>query len=338
MIRKAAGKVVQEVSKRVLSGIERDIANLSIKLEALQLKNSQLVTELIVEQRLREDRDLSGGVFAVSEREVATRLFNGLIMYLDPHDIAVAPHIILEGTWERQITTAWQTILDSGPITVFDVGSNFGYFGMLAAQPLDKKNSKVILFEANPFLIPYIKKNLSVNWLNENSVVENLAISDNNGVAQLNVLEDYTGSSSMHTIEHLDSYLSHKMSIKAEKVIDVETITIDDYCKNKDIGSIDLMKMDIEGYEEKAYKGMAKIVAASKNMVFFIEFTKDGYEDPKGFYFKLLNDFAHLYVIDSNGNLTTPRDNSYEGVVENAADWVMLVFSKKVQIADGKKQ
>jgi FkbM family methyltransferase len=250
-------------------------------------------------------------------------------MYLDPKDIAVVPHIILEGIWERQITEAWRRVMDEMDIkTVYDIGSNFGYFGMLAAQKVNKENGRVVLFEANPRLVPYIHKNLSVNWLNENTVVANVAVSDKNGTEVLNVLEDYTGSSSVHSMEKLTSYLSHKMSVKAEESVEIPAVTIDSYSKSEKIDTIDLIKMDIEGYEEKAYFGMRKMIKASPKTVLFIEFTKDGYDDPKALYDMLLSDFGHIYTINGEGGLEKPKKNSYDDIVVPAADWVMLVFSK----------
>ncbi len=330
MQHKFANKMLAKVKEKTLSELEQDIKNLELKLESATNETDRLVRELIIEQRLREDKNLSSGSFQLSDKEIATRIFNGFIMYLDPRDIAVVPHIILEGIWERQITSAWLTMLDKPDSVVLDIGANFGYFAMLAAQVLDKKTARVVLFEANPALLPYIHKTLSVNWLNENTIVEGMGVSDKTGTATLNVLEDYTGSSSMHSMEHLDSYLSHKMHLKAEKVVTVPTITIDEYCKKNKISQIDLIKMDIEGFEAKAYAGMKQMVKNSPEIVMFIEFTKDGYDQPEKFYKEMLQDFGNVYTISPEGKFVLPSDTAYGSVAGSVDDWIMLVFSKKV--------
>jgi len=331
MIKKIANYTLRKVKEKTVSELEHNVADLGVKLERAQTENNRLISELTIEQRQREDsRSPFGGVFQISAKEVVTKIFSGFIMYLDPRDIAVVPHIILEGIWEREVTMAWLEVLKRrSDAIVLDIGANFGYFGLLAAQNLDKKAAKVVLFEANPNLLPYIHKTLSVNWLNENTVVEGLAVADKNGKAQLNVLEDYTGSSSMHTIEHLDAYLSHKMHIKAESVIDVQSTTIDSYCEKHGLPRIDIIKMDIEGYEEKAYQGMRQMVAASPDTIMFIEFTKDGYEQPKQFYDQMVKDFGNVYTIDSSGELVVPKNTSYESIFASVDDWIMLVFSKQ---------
>jgi FkbM family methyltransferase len=279
---------------------------------------------------------MHGGVLQTSGREVATKIFNDFIMYLDPRDIAITPHIVLEGIWEKWVTLAWLSILQKQDAIVFDIGANNGYYGMLAAKELDNKKGKVVLFEPNPNLLPYIHKTLSVNWLNENTIVEPLAVSDSNGTAQLNVLKDYTGSSSMHSLEYLDSYLSHKMQVEAEEVVEVRTVTIDSYCKSHNIDHVDIAIIDIEGYEEKAYQGMGKTIAASPDMIFFIEFTKNGYEHPKRFYDQMTKDFGNVYTLNTEGDFISPKDTSYESVLGSVEEYIMLVFSKHRLHKNGK--
>lgn len=329
MANKTTHKIINRIKRTFQREVMLEIKDTKTLMAEENRETHRLLREIIVGQWKRDEKNLRGGSFTVSEREIATKLFNDMIMYLDPKDIAVVPHIILEGIWERQITEAWRRVMDEMDIkTVFDIGSNFGYFGMLAAQKVDRKKGKVVLFEANPRLVPYIHKNLSVNWLNENTVVENVAVSDKNGTETLNVLEDYTGSSSVHSMEKLTSYLSHKMNVKAEESVKIRAVTIDSYSKSEKINTIDLIKMDIEGYEEKAYLGMRGIVKNSPKTVMFIEFTKDGYDNPEAFYNMLLDDFRHLYTINGEGGLEKPTKNSYNDIVVPAADWVMLVFSK----------
>jgi FkbM family methyltransferase len=238
----------------------------------------------------------------------------------------------LDGIWEPQITNAWLALVKPAD-TIFDIGANFGYFGLLAAHKTDKKNSKVILIEANPHLISYINKTLSLNWYNEQAVVENFAVSDTTGKAVLNILKDYIGSSSMQTVEELDTYMHSKMQLELAESITVKAQDLDSYCKQHNIESIDLIKMDIEGYEDKAYQGMRQIVSSSPNITMFIEFTKEGYANPRRFYDQMLEDFGYVYLIDAQGNLVKPKKNDYDFVIGGADDWVMPVFSKQNRLA-----
>lgn len=269
------------------------------------------------------------GAYTASEREIVTKIFSGLKMYLDPRDISVVPHVILDGIWEDAITKAWLSV-QRPATTVFDIGANFGYYGILAAQLVEPNDARIILFEANPNLLPYIRKTLSVNWLNRHTIVEGVGISDKAGTAELTILRDYIGSSSLHSVEHLNRYVRNSMMVVAEDTVTVNTVSIDGYCQQHGIESIDLIKMDIEGYEEKAYAGMKGMIEKSPRMILFLEFTRPAYEDPEGFYNEMLSDFGHVYIInETNGDLVEPVDPSYRVVASAANNWVMLVFTKE---------
>jgi FkbM family methyltransferase len=267
------------------------------------------------------------GVISTGNTEVLVKLFNGLKIYLDTRDLAVATHIAMDGIWEPTITKAWISTIRPN-YTIFDIGANFGYFGLLAAHKTDKKNSKIVFIEANPNLIPYIHKTIDLNWYNEQSLVENFAASDRSGTIKLNILKNYIGSSSVQTVEELEGYMHHKMRLQLSNSLSVKAMSIDEYCKKHDIKNIDLIKMDIEGYEETAYAGMREMVAASPDLTLFIEFTKDGYNNPKEFYEKMLNDFGNVYLIDNLGRFVVPKNSGYEYVIGDADNWVMPVFSK----------
>lgn len=272
----------------------------------------------------------------IDQRTLLTKIFTGVKIYLDPQDLSVAAHIAVDGIWEKQITKAWLAVLKKDD-TVLDIGANFGYFGILAGQFTDKKKSKVVLFEANKNLIPYIDKSISVNWMKENVKVENLAISDQIGQVKLNVVKDFLGSSSLQSVEDLNENMPDDFKFEQLETISVDSVTIDSYCKNNNINEINLIKMDIEGYEEKAYKGMRKIIEKSKDVTLFIEFTKSGYDDPKGFYDTMLKDFGFIYTINDNGDIIKPQDTSYNSVVGGNDDWEMLIFSKNQKLDEERQ-
>lgn len=261
--------------KRIIKKVrDRAFSSLSQQIQQLQ--------ETINHQQhaLDDARRWRSTILPVSDKLVIVNCFSGLKICLDPHDMALVPHLAFDGIWEEPTTKAWLSVLRPNQI-VFDVGANFGYYGLLSAQRNFSDEQKIIFFEANPNLTPYINKTLSINGLHKNCVVENLGVSDKKGMAELTILEDFIACSSLHSEAHLDSYLHGKMPIKAAEKVKIPTVTIDQYCKDNKISRIDLMKLDIEGFEENAYMGMKAIVRNSPDMVLFLEFTAQSYKDPK---------------------------------------------------------
>lgn len=318
-------KTAQKIKSKLLSEIVADINLLNDRINDLQSRTDEINNSLL---RINQHNSRNNvQTLPISHDEVLTKIFTDLKIYLNPNDMAVAAHIALDGVWEREITKAWMSVIKPD-YTVLDIGANFGYYGLLAGQFTSKKKANVILFEANKKLIPYINKSISINWFNEQVKVENLAVSDKNETVVLNVLKDYVGSSSLQTLEELDTYMHEKMQLVIEEKMKVQSITIDNYCSQEKIKAVNLIKMDIEGFEEKAYSGMRQIVKKSKDITLFIEFTKDSYENPRKFYDQMLGDFGNVYTINAEGELIKPKDAGYASVIGEADDWVMPVFSK----------
>jgi len=295
-------------------------------LDYLEQSNQKLMQLLVMNRRLS-----NAGHITTGDNEVLAKIFSGLKMYIDPRDMAVAVHIALDSIWEPEITTAWLTVIKP-EYTILDIGANYGYFGLLSSQFTDRKKSKIIMFEANPHITPYINKSISINWFNLRTKVENLAVSSKAGKVKLNILRNYIGSSTLQTIEHLESYMGEKMQLKVEESIEVDAVAIDDYCRSQKIDKVNMIKMDIEGHEEVAYRGMRKIIRKSDDITMFIEFTKESYDDPKTFYNQMLDDFGSVYIITDDGKLKKCKNSSYENVIGNQDRWVMPVFSKNINL------
>ena len=331
MFNDAALKLIDALYEEIDRGDKADVGlNTRIDVQAQRLDEARyaLSERLDREEVARKN----SGTFRMSDTEIVAHIFSGIKIYLDPKVISVTPHLSLDHIWEETITNAWLRVIRPGD-TIFDLGANFGYFGALAAQYAGTE-AKVVFFEANPHLIPYIEKTLSINWLKQQSVVENLAVSDENGTATLNILKDYIGSSSLHSVGEIEAYMHDKMHVETEETVSVPTVTIDSYCRDHQIREVDLIKMDIEGYEEKAYAGMREVISASPNVTLFVEFTKDGYDNPQRFYEQMLNDFGRVYLIDERGKLVEPSRTDYKSVIGDSDDWVMPVFSKDGKLAE----
>jgi FkbM family methyltransferase len=333
--------VARKVKDKLFGSVRHELIEMERRLDAKVSTSEKVIqgTQLAVnhDQSLileeLKQRVKNSGSIVLNDQEMITKIFSGLKMYLDPRDIAVVPHLALDSVWEHRITAAWLSVVKPKD-TVLDVGSNFGYFGALAAQRTDKKHSKVVHFEANPHLLPYIHKTLDVNWLNEQSVVENLAVGDKEGTLTLRILKDYLGSSSVLPLEHTAKYMGNKMHLETAEEVKVKSVSLDKYCQVNGIKTVDLIKMDIEGFEDKAYAGMRSVVKNSPNLTFFIEFTKDSYDDPRGFYDQMLKDFGHVYLIDDDGYIIKPKAATYEVIIGDADDWVMPIFSKNAKLAN----
>jgi len=294
--------------------------------------NRQALEQLQVPHKLDEllfyiNHVKNGTTIQTGPYEALTRLFTGQKMYVDTRDISLAPHLMMDGHWEPEITKVFRDHVASDSI-VFDIGANFGYFGLVAGTELDPARGQLHFFEANPELTPFIFKTLSVNGLLPVSQIVAKAVSDGPGEVELMLLDDFWGSSGIGLQDHqIKNVAGQDIAVRSR--LKVPKITVDDYVKEKGLKAIDVVKMDIEGHEEAAYRGMRKTVKKSPRLKLFLEFTDEAYKDSAKFFGHLLEDFGHVYAIHSNTGRELEEVKSYEQLKKIMNDrWVMLLASK----------
>ena len=143
-------------------------------------------------------------------------------------------------------------------INIFDVGSYLGSFSREIKNKI-KKKTNFYLFDPNP----YIK----LNDFNYNCV----GISDK--ITKKNYYYNSffpSSGSGFDKITKNDFFwnLSRKLVtfnlFKKFKKFQVKTITLDNFCKNKNIKEIELLKIDTEGHEFHVLKSGKKILNKTK--------------------------------------------------------------------------
>lgn len=137
-----------------------------------------------------------------------------------------------------------------------DIGANQGEFSVLACSII--KTGKVISFEPVDNLNNLLTKNIELNNF-KNIEINNCGLSDNEGVLPI-----YNSSSSTNNNEGLSSL--YKSDNRSDFVQNVQLKKFDDiYFENLD--RLDFIKIDIEGAELFALKGMIKSIQKFKPII-----------------------------------------------------------------------
>lgn len=177
----------------------------------------------------------------------------GKWMYLDDKD---SLELTKKGIYDRQQTQLIKKLVKKKH-TVLDIGANIGYFTLIMA----KHAKRVYAFEPEPRNFQILKKNVELNNLS-NVKLYNLAVAETNGNGILHLCENNRG---MHRI-----YPSNWCK---EGTTDIQTVRIDDI-----IQEADFIKMDIEGAELGALKGMTKLLQTC-NITLSMEFYPPSIEE-----------------------------------------------------------
>ncbi|MBD2260781.1 FkbM family methyltransferase [Pseudanabaena sp. FACHB-2040] len=140
-------------------------------------------------------------------------------------------------------------------MTVFDVGSNLGELTLLFSS-LIGHTGKVHCFEASSSV--FSKFESFWKTLGRPQIIpNNLAVSDIDGYLSLNVYDDeHSGWNSLAN-RPLEKY---GINIKPIHTETVKSTTVDSYCKEHGIESIDLLKVDVEGAEYQVLLGAVEML------------------------------------------------------------------------------
>ena len=96
----------------------------------------------------------------LSEQVILCRVLGKYIVYADPNDVGLTPHLCLDGFWESWITIALARRLTPGWACI-DVGANHGYYTLLMADAVES-TGRVCAIEPNPQLAERLALTLEV--------------------------------------------------------------------------------------------------------------------------------------------------------------------------------
>jgi FkbM family methyltransferase len=193
-----------------------------------------LSTEKISTLRRNEWNEL-----AENEQPILASTREGFDMYVNPLDNSISRQIWMRGLYfQEDVTRAFKRVLRRGDLVV-DVGASVGWYAFIAA----KRAARVVAFEPDPVSAGLIRKSILREGFENIELVE-ACVSDSAGEVTLSKSDSYNGDNSM-------------VRQTGQRSIRVRSVTLDDSLPN---GTIDVMKMDIQGAEPQAMAGAKGII------------------------------------------------------------------------------
>ena len=177
-------------------------------------------------------------------------MVNGYKLATMPNDKGISSELVMHGIHEPLTTAIISSEIKDG-MTCLDIGSNIGYFALIAIEP-------------SPLIFEILKNNVKLQ-INPNIEIFSFACGNEN----VDVNFCTSNSSNLSRIENLE--ISHNDNII--NVSKIEMKTIDSFLKNKELDRLDFVRFDTEGFEFKIYQGMQETIKKYKPMLCF-EFHK----------------------------------------------------------------
>ncbi len=160
-----------------------------------------------------------------------------------PVDI-VGGHLLLKPVGRIPIIGA---ICQPGDVVV-DVGANAGVWTLSAARAVGL-GGRVLAFEPVPRVAESLRKTVRVNRLRQVKVFE-LALAEAAGTRAFSVERENTGGSRLDTMESRPGRTFYAITVK--------TALLDEIAAAENLQRLDLMKIDVEGFEHGVLIGSRK--------------------------------------------------------------------------------
>lgn len=176
-------------------------------------------------------------------------------IYVRPDDFLIGSLIAEHKTYEPAVSAALLKILKPGSVFV-DIGANVGYFALLAASALGGRG-KVIAFEPDQDNCALLRRSLLQNDFH-NVELHQLAVADQEGWCEL---ERQPGTSNTRLVKRSAA------SSELRGAHPIRVVKLDDFLQGTEL--ISLIKLDIEGAEYLALKGLEQVLARHRPVLLF---------------------------------------------------------------------
>jgi FkbM family methyltransferase len=224
-------------------------------------------------------------------------------------DSVIARALYLGRGFEEAELRAFRRFLQPG-FKVFDVGANIGLYTVLSSATVGSIGH-VWSFEPFPKASSYIRQNVTLNGFTNVTIVEK-AVSDVVGHGEMYVFPE--GADVYNSLGARTPADEH---IYSTGTLPVEVITLDAFAENAGLESVDLIKIDVEGAEERVVTGAQGLLAASKNVTLLLELWEPTAAQcgcsTKRLIAALLGRGFTLFAIKENGEIRATTPDEFKG-------------------------
>lgn len=206
-----------------------------------------------------------------------TSLYTGYPFIVDTNDVAISTWIIRDGRWEASIEQVIMEYCQPGGVFV-DCGAHMGYYTILCGRRVGP-SGRVFSFEPNPRLFSILRDNIHINGLDNRCLPFNYALASASGSSKMWFEENYSGGGYLSKNPDVDRSADNFKSCQV-------TLRRLDQILPPDL-QVDLMKVDVEGFEPEVFAGGWSIIERSPAIKLVVEMTPDAWRgngvDPMDF-------------------------------------------------------
>ena len=189
-------------------------------------------------------------------------------MFLNLDDGGISWSLARWGSWEEEAVARFREELNrlreasDGEITVLECGANIGFNAFIEASVLGER-ANIYAVEPDPRNIELLRRGIKANGFEDRIKVVQSAFGSEKGEATLN----RSTKSNCSRVGGNPEFGTTSESI----TVDVQSVDgfLDDY--EIEPTDVNVVRMDVEGYESKILEGMSNLLKTDSDLVLFIE-------------------------------------------------------------------
>lgn len=163
------------------------------------------------------------------------------------------------------------SFLEPGGVAL-DLGANVGTMTVPLALGAKRAGARVIAFEPYPRNVEWIRKNLSLNHVEELVTLVEAGLSSEPGEATLLLREDFETGAEIGNASVAEPGIDERF-----QQVKIRLETLDELWPTFGSPRLDVIKIDIEGHEDRFLKGAQKTLLANRP-VFLMEVNRHFYD------------------------------------------------------------
>jgi len=195
---------------------------------------------------------------SILAKDVKIRSRRGIEFVTPSIQEPVGFYLLINGVYEADALEFILDLLEPGGVFI-DVGANIGSFTLPVARHLGA-SGRVIAIESSPKVFPYLRQNVALNALTNVSLIQ-CAASENDRLEApfYEAPIDNFGMGSLGAQFH-------------DAPISVMTRTLDSILEERQIERVNLIKVDVEGFEVAVFRGAEKLLTGDDSPIIIFEF------------------------------------------------------------------
>jgi FkbM family methyltransferase len=265
---------------------------------------------------------------------INTGAYSAFLDISDEESNAIFYEHFSTGSWllePREMEIFRECIRLNPDCTIIDLGANYGAYTLEAAGcASDRPGPAIIAVEPNPKIFKFLARSVAYNKL-DNVILVNAAVRDT-----LNE-KLYLAITSSSALGHISPIPSNRSA-----GLEVRGLTLDSLLEERHIPKAGkfIMKMDVEGSEPAALRGMAKTLAESAGFQMFLELNPPALERqgerPIDFLQSLSDLKPEIFLDLNNADRSLGDISDYEmlldRVYETESQSTNLFLSKRLRV------